>query len=60
MQFNKKTSSGEINIVSLFIKFILGLVFIMGLIFLVNKIDFPAPKKEIEKIITNENFKIVK
>ena len=25
-----------------------------------NKIDFPAPKKEIEKIITNENFKIVK
>ena len=27
---------------------------------LLNKIDFPAPKKEIEKIITNENFKIVK
>ena len=25
-----------------------------------NKIDFPANKKEIEKIITNENFKIVK
>ena len=25
-----------------------------------NKIDFPAPKKEIEKIIPNENFKIVK
>ena len=29
-------------------------------IFLLNKIDFPAPKKEIKKIITNENFKIVK
>jgi len=27
---------------------------------LLNKIDFPAPKKEIEKIISNENFKIVK
>ena len=25
-----------------------------------NKIDFPAPKKEIEKVIPNENFKIVK
>ena len=30
------------------------------LVFLLNKIDFPAPKKEIEKIIPNENFKIVK
>ena len=29
-------------------------------IFKLNSIDFPAPKKEIEKIIPNENFKIVK
>jgi len=28
--------------------------------FLLNKIEFPAPIKEIEKIIPNENFKIVK
>ena len=28
--------------------------------FLLNKLDFPAPKKSIEKIIPNENFKIVK
>ena len=26
----------------------------------INKVDLPATKKEIEKIITNENFKIVK
>ena len=29
-------------------------------IFKFNSIDFPEPKKEIEKIIPNENFKIVK
>ena len=60
MQFNKNTSSGKTNIVSFVIKSILGLVVILGLIFFINKIDFPAPKKEIEKIIPNENFKIVK
>ena len=60
MQFNKNTSSGKTNIMSLAIKSILGLVVILGLIFFINKIDFPAPKKEIEKIIPNENFKIVK
>ena len=60
MQFNKNTSSGKTNIMSLVIKFILGLVVILGLIFFINKIDFPAPNKEIEKIIPNENFNIVK
>jgi len=60
MQFNKNTSSGKANIIGLTIKSIIGLVFILGLVFFINKIDFPAPKKEIEKIISNENFKIVK
>jgi hypothetical protein len=60
MQFNKNTSSVKTIIVGLVIKSILGLAIILGLIFLINKIDFPAPKKEIEKIIPNENFKIVK
>ena len=60
MQFNKNTSSGKNNIIGLLIKSIIGLVIISGLIFSLNKIDFPAPKKEIEKIIPNENFKIVK
>ena len=60
MQFNKNTSLGKTNIISLIIKSIIGLVVILGLVFLINKIDFPAPKKEIEKIIPNENFKIVK
>ena len=60
MQFNKNTSSGKTNIISLIIKSIIGFVVILGLVFLINKIDFPAPKKEIEKTIPNENFKIVK
>ena len=60
MQFNKNTSLGKTNIIGLVFKSILGLVVILGLIFFINKIDFPAPKKEIEKIIPNENFKIVK
>ena len=60
MQFNKNTSSGKSNIIGLIIKSFIGLVVILGLVFLINKIDFPAPKKEIEKIIPNENFKIVK
>ena len=60
MQFNKNTSSGKTNIIGLIIKSITGLVVILGFVFLINKIDFPAPKKEIEKIIPNENFKIVK
>ena len=60
MQFNKNTSSVTTNIVGLVIKSIIGLVIILGLAFFINKVDFPAPKKEIEKIIPNENFKIVK
>ena len=60
MQFSKNTRSGKTNIIGLIIKSIIGLVVILGLVFLINKIDFPAPKKEIEKIIPNENFKIVK
>ena len=59
MQFTKKTSSSS-SVLVLAIKLGLVLVVILGVIFLLNKIDFPAPKKEIEKIIPNENFKIVK
>ena len=60
MQFNKNTSSGKINIIRLFIKSTIGITILLGLVFFLNKIDFPTPKNEIEKIITNENFKIVK
>ena len=59
MQFIKKTSS-RTNILGLIIKLALVFIIILGIVFLLNKIDFPAPKKEIEKIVPNEKFKIVK
>jgi hypothetical protein len=60
MQFNKNTSSGRTNIIAIIIKSMFGLIVILGLVFFINKVDFPTPKKEIEKTIPNENFKIVK
>ncbi len=59
MQFTRKTSSSK-TILGLLIKLTLIILVLIGIIFLLNKIDFPAPKKTIEKIIPNENFKIVK
>jgi|TARA_Y100000992_G_scaffold222346_1_gene154450 hypothetical protein len=59
MQFTRNTSSSR-RATNLIIKLSLVLVLILATIFLLSKIDFPAPKKEIEKIIPNENFKIVK
>jgi hypothetical protein len=60
MQFNKNTSSGRTNIIAIIIKSMIGLIVILGLFFFIDKVDLPAPKKEIEKTIPNENFKIVK
>ena len=51
MQFTKNTSSGKTNIIAIIIKSIIGLVVILALVFFINKVDFPAPKKEIEKMI---------
>ena len=60
MQFIKNTSSGKASIVGFVIKTVIVLGVVMGIVFFLSTIDFPAPKKEIEKIIPNENFKIVK
>ena len=59
MQFTKKTSSSA-RILGLTIKFALVMLVIIGGVFLLNRVDFPKPIKEIEKIISNENFKVVK
>tara|TARA_Y100001936_G_scaffold169453_1_gene165697 strand:- start:423 stop:605 length:183 start_codon:yes stop_codon:yes gene_type:complete len=60
MQFIKNTSSSKASIIGFIIKSIIGLGAILGIIFFLSTIDFPVPKKEIENIIPNENFKIVK
>ena len=59
MQFTRNSSSRK-TVLGLVIKIILVIVVIFGIILLLNKIDFPSTKKEIEKTIPNENFKIVK
>jgi len=61
MQFNKNTSIGSSrNYLVVVIKIILTLVTLSVAIMLLNKIEFPTPNKEIEKIIPNENLKIIK
>ena len=61
MQFIKKTSSSRPNsIFKLCLKVSFGLGVIIIIIVLLNQIDFPAPNKEIEKIIPNEKLKVVK
>jgi hypothetical protein len=59
MQFTRNTSSSK-RVTGLILKLILVLFLFTVPIFLLSKVDFPAPKKEIEKTIPNENFKIVK
>ena len=59
MQIYKKTSSRQ-SLIGIVTKLTLILVFILGVVFFLNKIEFPAPKKDIQKIIPNEKFKIVK
>tara|TARA_Y100001970_G_C14229339_1_gene857641 strand:+ start:2367 stop:2552 length:186 start_codon:yes stop_codon:yes gene_type:complete len=61
MQFQKKTSIGRFgNLIKLSIKVAFFLIIILLLVILVDKINFPHPNKKIEKIISNENFKVVK
>ena len=42
------------------VKIIFILIILIGFMYALGSIDFPAPNKKIEKIIPNENFKIVK
>ena len=61
MQFEKKTRAGNMsNIVKLLIKVVLIFLALLAAVILIDIIDFPSPIKKIEKIIPNENFKIVK
>ena len=61
MQFEKKTRAGSMsNIVKLLIKVVLIFLALLVAVILFDRIDFPSPIKKIEKIIPNENFKIVK
>ena len=61
MQFQKKTSLGRFgNLVKVLITVAFIFIISLLLVVLVDKINFPYPNKKIEKIVPNENFKVVK
>ncbi len=60
MQFTKNTSKDKIISLGLILKICIVLFIIIVGYILANKINFPAPVKQIEKILPNENFKIIK
>ena len=61
MQFYKKTRvDRRTQLIKFSIKLMLILTLFFIIITLIDKVDFPSPKKDIQKVIPNEQFKIVK
>ena len=61
MKFHRKTSVSQSGyLIKILIKVTLLSLILLFLIVLVDKINFPHPNKKIEKIVPNENFKVVK
>ena len=61
MQFQKKTSIGPFGSpVKILIRVAFIFIILLLIVVLVDKINFPYPNKKIEKIVPNENFKVVK
>ena len=61
MQFEKKTRAGSMSVLfKLLIKISIVFLLLLIVVILIDRIDFPSPNKKIEKVIPNENFKIVK
>ena len=60
MQFIKNTSKDKIFSLGTILKIIIAIFLIVLAIFVINQINLPAPDKQIEKILPNENFKTIK
>ena len=61
MEFQRKNNNSIIGkLRGPLVKITFIIIILLGLIYALGSIDFPAPNKKIEKIIPNENFKIVK
>tara|TARA_B100000131_G_scaffold148579_1_gene144328 strand:+ start:352 stop:534 length:183 start_codon:yes stop_codon:yes gene_type:complete len=60
MKFHKRQGDRSSFFVKVLIKVALISVLVFAVIIFVDKIDFPTPNKKIEKIIPNENLKVVK
>ena len=60
MQFTKNTSRGKfLSLGTIFKILVVVFIIIFGFV-LINQINLPAPVKQIEKILPNENFKTIK
>jgi hypothetical protein len=61
MYFQKKQAIGKSNyLIKLVIKIALVFFLFFIILLLVDQINFPSPNKKIEKIIPNENLKVIK
>ena len=61
MYFKKKQAIGKSNyLIKLIIKIALVFFLFFIILLLVDQINFPSPNKKIEKIIPNENLKVIK
>tara|TARA_Y100000590_G_scaffold336960_1_gene383778 strand:+ start:25 stop:210 length:186 start_codon:yes stop_codon:yes gene_type:complete len=61
MEFRKKSTIGQLgSSAKILIKIVFIAIILLFLVVLVDKINFPYPNKKIEKIIPNENLKVVK
>ena len=61
MYFQKKQAIGKSNcLIKLIIKIALVFFLFFIILLLVDQINFPSPNKKIEKIIPNENLKVIK
>ncbi len=61
MQFQRKSNIGKSNfLIKLLIKFALIVFLFFTILILVDQLNFPFPNKKIQKIIPNENLKIIK
>ena len=57
LKFKKQESIGQ-SLVKVLIKILLFCLVVTFTIFLLNKVDFPTPKKNIKEDITNEIIKL--
>ena len=60
MQFTQNTSRDKFFNISFMLKTIIAIFIIVFGFILINQINLPAPIKQIEKILPNENFKTIK
>ena len=61
MEFQRKNNNSIIaKLRGPIFKITFILLILVGFIYALGSINFPSPNKKIEKIIPNENFKIIK